>query len=141
MTSLLKRRIFSPFSSSFFHTVLVIFYIFDRYQGRVDQPFWIKVCDIKRETYRTYTGSRKTIEHLTGWLKELFAHGQSSDCVARIKLGSIHVPVRFINQVNGTIEECVVLGGFHGVLSTEDYKHRPVMSLTVLEQLQDEEPK
>jgi len=77
------------------------------------------------------------MKHLTGWVKKLFAYKQSSDDVERVKLTSIHVPVRLINQANGTTKECFVIGGFHGILSTKDYKHRPVMSLTVFEQLQN----
>jgi hypothetical protein len=49
-----------------------------------------------------------------------------------IALGAISVPVKLINLVEGGKESsCYVVGGFHGLYSSKDGKHRPVMSLAV----------
>ncbi|CAF1135814.1 unnamed protein product, partial [Didymodactylos carnosus] len=108
--------------------------IFDQfietYEGRVDQSFWIKVCDTKRERFRDgyMFGER---ERLTGWVLKLVDNNEK-------ELDNIRVPVKFVNEEEGTTKQCYIVGGFHGMCSTKDYKHRPVMSLSVVEEVKKE---
>jgi hypothetical protein len=103
------------------------------YQGNVNKEFWIKVCDITRDTRRRYGGggSGKTI---TGWVLQLF--GLKAGVVldpADIRLPNIRVPVKLEDKTTGKVTQCYIVGGFHGIYSTEN-RHKPVMSLSVIQE-------
>ncbi|CAF3798381.1 unnamed protein product [Rotaria sp. Silwood1] len=83
---------------------------------------------------------RSSYPRLTGWVGKLFSYSQSND-MERLKLDNIRVPLSLVNGENRTRKQCFILGGFHGVLSTKDYKHRPVLSLTIIEQVQESKPR
>jgi hypothetical protein len=56
-----------------------------------------------------------------------------------IGLDAISVPVKLVDLPRGGKEtSCYVVGGFHGVHSSKDGKHRPVMSLAVFEKVEKE---
>ncbi len=119
--------------------------IFDQfietYKGNVNRRFWNKVCDIKREEIRTGNGctpsfshTRTSFQHLTGWLAQLFG---MKEILARglteVSLPCIHVPVELIHAWPREKTLCHIVGGFHGVYSTEN-RYKPVMSLSVIEE-------
>jgi hypothetical protein len=56
-------------------------------------------------------------------------------CLDDIGLSAISVPVILNDLVNNKKSLCYVVGGFHGIHSSEDGKHKPVMSLSVFEEV------
>lgn len=79
-----------------------------------------------------------TVDGVRGWFLRLcYGHHLSSSrgtSLRDIGLGAISVPVKLINLVEGGKESsCHVVGGFHGIHSSDDGKHRPVMSFAVYE--------
>jgi hypothetical protein len=103
------------------------------YQGNVNKDFWIKVCDITRDMRDRYGdgGSGKLI---TGWVLQLFGleAGKTYD-PAGIDLLSIRVPVKLENGKTGKVTQCYIVGGFHGIYSTEN-RYKPVMGLSVVQE-------
>lgn len=121
---------------SYINGILPIFDQFiHTYQGNVDNNFWIKVCDIRREVRSgVYSWDRKVI---TGWVLQLF--GSKADVphgLDTIPLPNIRVPVKLENCDTGKVTQCYIVGGFHGVYSAEN-RHKPVMSLSVISQNRD----
>jgi len=51
-----------------------------------------------------------------------------------IELNSLIVPVQVENEHTNTSKTCYLIGGFHGVRS-HDEKHKPVMSLVVMDDI------
>ncbi|CAF3993686.1 unnamed protein product [Rotaria magnacalcarata] len=102
------------------------------YQGKVNKEFWIKVCDIKRNTLQgPYTPAERLI---TGWILQLFdLKAYVAQDPDNINLPNIRVPVKLEDHTTGNVTECYVVGGFHGVYSVEN-RHKPVMSLSVIKQ-------
>ncbi|CAF0891196.1 unnamed protein product [Didymodactylos carnosus] len=102
------------------------------YQGQVNSIFWDHIMDLNNGRL----GSGRTT-YLTGWILKLFygvdINSKNIDFDA-IKLNNIKVPVEVENHCTGKKKTCYVIGGFHGVYS-EDHKHKPVMSLAVIEDL------
>ena len=133
-----KAQQLQTFSNGTFRTyindVLPIFDEFIKtFQGNVNDNFWIKVCDIKRDTSFRYGGGGSG-KLITGWVLQLF--GLKPDDVhdpADIKLPSIRVPVQLEDEATGKVTQCYIVGGFHGIYSTEN-RHKPVMSLSVIQE-------
>ncbi|CAF1031714.1 unnamed protein product [Rotaria sordida] len=104
------------------------------YQEKVDVDFWNQIVDLKRGRL----GSGST-EYITGWILKLFfdINGKNSNTImfSDIHLNSIHVPVEVENYATGLKKTCYVLGGFYGIDSTQDHIHKPVMGLSVIEDL------
>jgi hypothetical protein len=122
--------------------VLPIFDQFiETYKGNVNRRFWNKVCDIKREKIRTGNGctpslsrTRTSFQHLTGWLAKLFGTKEIlAENLTKVSLPCIYVPVELINSWPEGNTLCHIVGGFHGVYSTEN-RYKPVMSLSVIEE-------
>ena len=104
------------------------------YQGNVNKEFWIKVCDITRNTREVYGGGGSGKE-ITGWVLQLFGL-KSNDArdPAYIKMTSIRVPVTLENATTRKVTQCYIVGGFHGIYSV-DNRHKPVMSLSVIREI------
>ena len=85
-----------------------------------------------------------TLDGIRGWFLNLcFGYHQQSasqgTTLNDISLDAISVPVKLVKLFEeGKESLCYVVGGFHGIHSSEDGKHRPVMSLAVYETIQDE---
>jgi hypothetical protein len=134
-----KAQQLQAFNNGTFQTyindVLLIFDEFIKtYQGNVNHNFWIKVCDINRDTSFIYGGggSGKVI---TGWVLQLFGLKADDVCdPADIKLSNIRVPVQLEDEETGKLTQCYIVGGFHGIYSTEN-RHKPVMSLSVIQEI------
>ncbi len=99
----------------------------------MNKEFWIKVCDIKRDTRHRYGGGGSG-KLITGWVLQLFGlkAGDIYD-LAGIHLPNIRVPVTLDDKETGKVMQCYIVGGFHGIYSTEN-RHKPVMSLSVIQQ-------
>ncbi|CAF1475423.1 unnamed protein product [Adineta ricciae] len=114
--------------------ILPIFNEFiETYQGNVNKQFWIKVCDITRDTGLRYGGGGSG-KLITGWVLKLF--GLSTDRTidpTYIKLPNIRVPVKLEDEKSGKVTQCYIVGGFHGIYSVEN-RHKPVMSLSVIQE-------
>ncbi|CAF2772474.1 unnamed protein product [Rotaria sp. Silwood2] len=104
------------------------------YQEKVDVDFWNRIVDLKHGRL----GSGST-EYITGWILKLFFYinGKNSNTIlfSDIHLDSIRVPAEVENYSTGLKKPCYVLGGFYGIDSTLDHIHKPVMSLSVIEDL------
>ncbi len=126
--------------------VLPIFDEFiETYKGNINHKFWIKVCNIKRNTISdsgsclisrrsilSCTRKRKRVEHLTGWVVRLFGLKKLTlGSVSDSELPIIRTPVELIDQRKGTTSQCHIIGGFHGIYSFEN-RYKPVMSLSVI---------
>ena len=134
-----KTKQLQSFSNEKFRTYIDgILPIFDEfiktYQGNVNKEFWIKVCDITRDTDIRYGdgGSGKLI---TGWVLQLFGlkAGDVFD-PEDVDLSNIRVPVQLEDEKTGKVTKCYIVGGFHGIYST-DNRHKPVMSLSVIQEI------
>jgi len=84
------------------------------------------------------------VDGVRGWFLRLCfgCHSPDSDlkgvALRNIGLGAISVPVKLVDMVNGGKETaCYVVGGFHGIHSSKDGKHRPIMSLAVYETVEE----
>jgi len=86
--------------------------IYSRYQDRADPAFWLKLCEIKSKRHHADPGIYYSIEHLTGWTGKLFASEQDPDNVEKVKLQNLHVLVRLVNELKGTLKECFLVDGF-----------------------------
>jgi hypothetical protein len=64
------------------------------------------------------------------------ASASKGAALKNIGLGTISVPVKLDDKVNKEVSSCHVVGGFHGIHSSEDGKHRPVMSFAIYEQVE-----
>ncbi|CAF3791315.1 unnamed protein product [Rotaria sp. Silwood1] len=104
------------------------------YQGNVNKNFWIKVCDITRDTSLRY-GGEGSGKLITGWVLQLFGlkTGDVRD-PAYINLPNIRVPVKLEDEKTGKVTQCYIVGGFHGIYSA-DNQHKPVMSLSVIKEI------
>jgi hypothetical protein len=84
------------------------------------------------------------VDGMRGWFIRLcYGNHLSSDSegmpLEDFSLGGISVPVKLVEVLKGGKESsCYVVGGFHGIHSSEDGKHRPVMSFAVFEEVEDE---
>jgi hypothetical protein len=83
------------------------------------------------------------VDGVRGWFFRLcFGHHWSdADGVAlhKIGLGAISVPVKLVSLVDGGEKSsCYVVSDFHGVHSSQDGKHRPVMSFAVFGKVEEE---
>ena len=69
---------------------------------------------------------------MNGWLLRLCygSHEQASCAMTHIELNTLLVPVIVDDEPANTSKTCYLVGGFHGVRSSEE-KHRPVMSLII----------
>lgn len=105
------------------------------YQGDVNNEFWIKVCDITRNPHVKYGGGGSG-KLITGWVLQLFGlkAGDVYD-PADVHLPNIRVPVNLEDEKTGKVTQCYIVGGFHGIYSTEN-RHKPVMSLSVIQETQ-----
>ncbi|CAF3727219.1 unnamed protein product [Rotaria sp. Silwood1] len=94
------------------------------YQGNVNKNFWIKVCDITRDTSLRY-GGEGSGKLITGWVLQLFGlkTGDVRD-PAYINLPNIRVPVKLEDEKTGKVTQCYIVGGFHGIYSA-DNQHKP----------------
>jgi hypothetical protein len=99
----------------------------------VNKDFWIKVCDITRDTRRRYGGGGSG-KSITGWVLQLFGleAGRTYD-PADIHLLNIRVPVKLEDEKTGKVTQCYIVGGFHGIHSVEN-RHKPVMGLSVIQE-------
>jgi hypothetical protein len=72
--------------------------------------------------------------YVSGWFLRLCygLHTDNSSEIKEIKLNSFNVPVEVNNEVTNESKTCYVAGGFHGVES-RDGRHKPVMSLAVID--------
>jgi hypothetical protein len=87
---------------------------------------------------------RMEVDGVRGWFLRLCFGYHSLDpdskgvALENIGLGAISVPVKLVDMVNGGKETtCYVVGGFHGIHSSKDGKHRPIMSLAVYETVEE----
>ncbi|CAF0746403.1 unnamed protein product [Adineta steineri] len=135
-----KTQQLQLFSNGEFRTyiegVLPIFKEFiQTYQGNVNNEFWIKICDITRDMGLDYGGGGSG-KLITGWILQLFGlkAGDIRD-PDDIKLPNIRVPVKLEDEKSGKVTQCYIVGGFHGIYSTEN-RHKPVMSLSVIQEIQ-----
>jgi hypothetical protein len=103
------------------------------YQGNVNKDFWIKVCDITRDMRDSYGGGGSG-KLITGWVLRLFGlgAGQPHDPI-NINLPNIRVPVKLEDEKTGNVTQCYIVGGFHGIYSTNN-RHKPVMGLSVIQE-------
>ncbi|CAF1603820.1 unnamed protein product [Rotaria magnacalcarata] len=110
------------------------------YQGEVNKEFWIKVCDITRNPRERYGGGGSG-KLITGWLLQLFGieAGATRDPID-IDLPNIRVPVTLKKEGIGRGKKCYIVGGFHGIYSVEN-RHKPVMSLSVIQEKESSMPK
>jgi hypothetical protein len=99
----------------------------------VNKDFWIKVCDITRDTRYRYGGGGSG-KLITGWVLQLFGFetGGTYD-PDDIDLLNIRVPVKLENEKTGKVTQCYIVGGFHGIYSVEN-RHKPVMGLSVIQE-------
>ncbi|CAF1578964.1 unnamed protein product, partial [Didymodactylos carnosus] len=75
--------------------------------------------------------------YISGWILKLFYGidiNSNKIGFGDITLNNIKVPVEVENHDTRQKKTCYIVGGFHGVHS-EDHKHKPVMSLAVIEDL------
>ena len=83
------------------------------------------------------------MDGVRGWFLRLcFGYHSLSDsrgaALSKLSLGAVSVPVKVIDLPKGGKESsCYVVGGFHGIHSSKDGKHRPVMSMAVYEEVKD----
>ncbi|CAF3923923.1 unnamed protein product [Adineta steineri] len=147
----IKTEQLKLFSNDQFHGYLNgVLSIFDQfietYKGNVNHNFWIKVCDVKRKTIADINPcapfqlslfpKRIPIEKLTRWVVQLFGleefivESDEDDSI----LPYIYTPVEFLDGGNGTSDQCHIVGGFHGIYSTEN-RYKPVMSVSVIQML------
>jgi hypothetical protein len=72
--------------------------------------------------------------YVSGWFLRLCygLHTKNSCEIKQIKLNSFNVPVEVNNEVTNQSKICYVTGGFHGV-DSRDERHKPVMSLAVID--------
>ncbi|CAF0881428.1 unnamed protein product [Didymodactylos carnosus] len=102
------------------------------YQGHVNSGFWDRVMNLKDD--QLGSGSTK---YISGWIfKIILCIDLNSN---QIKLGDINlnnkkVSVEVENHCIRQKKTCYIVSGFHGVHS-ENHKHKPVMNLTVIEDL------
>ena len=85
----------------------------------------------------------REVDGVRGWFLRLcFGYHNPNTkgaALSRIGLGAISVPVKLVDFVKGGKEtSCYVVGGFHGIHSSEDGKHRPVVSLAVFETVEQQ---
>jgi hypothetical protein len=86
----------------------------------------------------------REVAGVRGWFLRLcYGYHLSSDSkgveLSKIGLGAISVPVKLIEIPKGGKESsCYVVGGFHGIHSSDDGKHRPVMSFAVFQNIENE---
>ncbi len=99
----------------------------------MNKDFWIKVCDITRDTGFRY-GDGGSGNVITGWVLQLFGleAGRTYD-PDNIDLLNIRVPVKLENEKTGKVTQCYIVGGFHGIYSVEN-RHKPVMGLSVIQE-------
>jgi hypothetical protein len=81
----------------------------------------------------------REVAGVRGWFLRLcYGYHLSSDSgveLSEIGLSAISVPVKLIEMPKGGKESsCYVVGGFHGIHSSDDGKHRPVMSFAVFQE-------
>ncbi|CAF4140250.1 unnamed protein product [Adineta steineri] len=153
----IKTEQLKLFSNDQFHGYLNgVLSIFDQfietYKGNVNHNFWIKVCDVKRKTIPDINPcapfqlslfpKRIPIEKLTGWAVQLFGleefiiESDEDDSI----LPCINTPVELLDGGNGTRDQCHIVGGFHGIYSTEN-RYKPVMSVSVIQMLKSKPQK
>ncbi|CAF0985131.1 unnamed protein product [Adineta ricciae] len=120
---------------SYINAILpVIDQFIDTYQGNVDQEFWNKVMDIE------HVGGGKSGKmsgtYISGWFLRLcYGLHSKSDCeIKQIKLNHLKVAVEVNNEVTNESKTCYLLGGLHGI-DSRDERHKPVMSLAVIDDL------
>ncbi|CAF1423534.1 unnamed protein product, partial [Didymodactylos carnosus] len=93
----------------------------------------IPACGIRAVHFQ---GSGSTT-YISGWiLKVFYGIDINSNKIGfgDITLNNIKVPVEVENHCTRQKKTCYIVGGFHGVHS-ESHKHKPVMSLAVIEDL------
>ncbi len=99
----------------------------------MNKDFWIKVCDITRDTRRRYGGGGSG-KSITGWVLQLFGlEADETYDPDNIDLPNIRVPVKLENEKTGKVTQCYIVGGFHGIYSVEN-RHKPVMGLSVIQE-------
>ncbi|CAF1252400.1 unnamed protein product [Adineta steineri] len=104
----------------------------ETYQGNIDSEFWNKIMDI--EHVGGGRSGRMAGKYVSGWFLRLCygLHTKSSCEIKQIKLNSLNVPILVNNEITNESKICYVMGGFHGVESS-DGRHKPVMSLGIIE--------
>ncbi|CAF1005678.1 unnamed protein product [Adineta steineri] len=115
------------------------------YKGNVDNNFWDGIFDYTKigVSYGPSGIYMKQVNAIRGWFLRLCFGCHSLDANSKavpledIGLNAISVPVKLIDLPKGGKEtSCYVVGGFHGIHSSKDGKHRPVMSLAVFEKVE-----
>ncbi|CAF1316392.1 unnamed protein product [Rotaria sordida] len=111
------------------------------YKGDVDNDFWDTIFDYtKVGVYGPSGMNRRKVDGLRGWFLRLcygYHLPSNSDgaVLNKIKLDAVSVPVKLVELPKGGKESsCHVVGGFHGIHSSEDGKHRPIMSFSVFQE-------
>ncbi|CAF3165228.1 unnamed protein product [Rotaria sp. Silwood2] len=130
------RSVYTDFSS-YIDGVLPILDEFIRtYQGQVDNKFWDQIFDYTHVHKRGGSGMIiGEVMGIRGWFLRLCFGLHYSDAkieLDNLRLNGISVPVTLKNLTTNQKSPCYVAGGFHGVHS-KDGKHRPVMSLSIIE--------
>ncbi|CAF1644968.1 unnamed protein product [Adineta ricciae] len=116
------------------------------YKGNVDNNFWDAIFDYTKIGVPGPSGIRTIqIDCIRGWFLRLcfgchWADQNSKGIpLEKIGLDTISVPVKLIEIPKDNKEtSCYVVGGFHGIHSSDDGKHQPVMSLAVFEEEEEE---
>ena len=84
---------------------------------------------------------RKSGTFVSGWFLRLCygLHKQSECEISSVKLSSFNVPVEVKIEATNVSKTCYIVGGFHGVESSEG-RHKPVMSLAIIDDTSTIEP-
>ncbi|UJR37591.1 hypothetical protein I4U23_030289 [Adineta vaga] len=130
-----QLRLFNKDHEEFRDYIQGILPIFDQfiqtYQGHVDNQFWDTIFDLNHIKDESNQSDGISIN---GWFLRLCygIHLKQTSFMTSIQLNYLIVPVQFENEHDNTSKTCYILGGFHGVYSYNE-KHRPVMSLVILD--------
>ncbi|UJR11755.1 hypothetical protein I4U23_015936 [Adineta vaga] len=106
------------------------------YQGQVDNKFWDQIFDYTHVHKHGASGMiLGEVLGIRGWFLRLcygLHYSEAKIEPDKLQLNAISVPVTLINLTTHKKSSCYVAGGFHGVHS-QDGKHKPVISLSVIE--------
>lgn len=100
--------------------------LIDTYRGEPDVEWWNKIVNLRNG--RLGSGSTS---YISGWVLLLFNIHRDEVETAHVNALHFEVPVHVTNHLTGTKKTVQLIGGFYGVHKTADNAHRPVMSMIV----------
>ncbi|CAF1489604.1 unnamed protein product [Adineta steineri] len=130
-----QLKSFTTFQDDFYTYIESILPILDQlintYQNKVDNEFWDKIFNVEHKGPESGSYTK-----LTGWFLQLCygLHTKTECNMDEVALHPIVTSVEFVSEPTNEKKTCYVVGGFHGIESRDGW-HKPVMSLSIIDDL------